>query len=81
MLALRTAEGIRDEDFRSRFDIDVRTVFAPAIKKCREAALLEEYDQGVRLTARGRLLANAACSEFLHPSFFPAPAGLGSITS
>ncbi len=81
MLALRTSEGIRDGDFRVRFGLDARAIFAPAINKCREAGLLETDGQGVRLTARGRLLANAACTEFLHPSFLPAPAGLGTITT
>lgn len=81
MLALRTANGIRDDDFHERFGVSIRTIFATPIKKCREAGLLEESDQGVRLTARGRLLANAACAEFLHPSFLPAPAGLGKTTS
>ncbi|MBV8280501.1 MAG: coproporphyrinogen III oxidase family protein [Candidatus Eremiobacteraeota bacterium] len=81
MLALRTREGIRDDHFRARFGVEPRTIFASAINKCREAGLLEEDGQGVRLSARGRLLANTACAEFLHPSFLPAPAGLGKTTS
>lgn len=81
MLALRTREGIRDDDFRARFGLDPRAVFGPAIRKCRGAGLLEEDGQGVRLTARGRLLANTAACEFLHPSFLPAPAGFGKTTS
>jgi oxygen-independent coproporphyrinogen III oxidase len=72
MLALRTGEGIRDDDFMSRFGVDARAVFAQPIKECREAGLLEETGEGVRLTARGRLLANTACLEFLHPTFIPA---------
>jgi oxygen-independent coproporphyrinogen-3 oxidase len=81
MLCLRTREGIRDVDFRTRFGVDPRTVFEAAIDKCRRAGLLEEDGQGVRLSSRGRLLANTACSEFLHPSFIPAPAGIGKTTS
>jgi len=81
MLSLRTREGIRDGEFRARFGADPRTAFAAAIDKCRRAGLLEEDSQGVRLSARGRLLANTACSEFLHPSFIPAPAGIGKTTS
>ncbi|HEV2909208.1 MAG TPA: hypothetical protein VGX02_08010, partial [Candidatus Eremiobacteraceae bacterium] len=77
MLALRTREGIRDEDFRTRFGVDARSIFAVAINKCRRAGLLEEGGQGVLLSSRGRVLANTACAEFLHPSFFPAPAGFG----
>jgi oxygen-independent coproporphyrinogen-3 oxidase len=74
MLALRTSDGIRDDDFRARFGVDARAVFARPIKECREAGLLEETREGVRLTARGRLLANAACMEFLHPNLMPASA-------
>lgn len=77
MLALRTSEGIRDADFRARFGIDPRAVFAGPIKECREAGLLEETREGVRLTARGRLLANAACMEFLHPALIPDPVAFG----
>jgi oxygen-independent coproporphyrinogen-3 oxidase len=81
MLALRTREGIRDSEFRARFGIEPRSVFSQAINKCRLAGLLEEDEYGVRLTRRGRLLANTACSEFLLPSFLPAPVGLGQNTS
>jgi oxygen-independent coproporphyrinogen-3 oxidase len=72
MLALRTSEGIRDDDFLERFGLDARKVFARPIKECREAGLLEETGEGVRLTARGRLLANTVCTEFLHPTLIPA---------
>ncbi|HXM18004.1 MAG TPA: radical SAM family heme chaperone HemW [Candidatus Tumulicola sp.] len=75
MLALRTAEGIVDQDFRDRFGVDPPLIFAAARKKCCEAGLLEVDGSGARLTPRGRLLANSVCTEFLHP-FFPAPAGL-----
>jgi oxygen-independent coproporphyrinogen III oxidase len=75
MLALRTAEGIVDQDFRDRFGVDPPVVFAAARKRCCEAGLLEVDGSGARLTPRGRLLANSVCTEFLHP-FFPAPAGL-----
>jgi oxygen-independent coproporphyrinogen-3 oxidase len=81
MLALRTARGIRDADFHQRFGVETRAIFATAIKECREAGLLEETREGVRLSARGRLLANTACLEFLHPALFPAPTAIGIRTS
>jgi len=81
MLALRTSEGMEDQDFRDRFGLDMRTVFLRPIEECRRAGLLEETRHGVRLTSRGRLLANAACAQFLHPSFLPAPAASGETTS
>ncbi len=74
MLALRTAEGIADQDFRERFGVEPSVAFAAARKKCCDAGLLEVDGSGVRLTPRGRLLANSVCTEFLHP-FLPAPAG------
>lgn len=71
MLALRTAQGINYDDFRNRFGIDPRSAFAQALKKCSEAGLIEEDGSQARLTARGRLLANSACAEFLLPSDGP----------
>lgn len=67
MLALRTAEGIVDDDFRRRFGIEPAAAFASARKKCSTAGLLEVDGNGARLTAKGRLLANDACAEFLLP--------------
>ena len=67
MLALRTAAGIVDDDFRARFAIDPALAFAGARKRCSAAGLLETDGRGARLTARGRLLANLVCAEFLTP--------------
>lgn len=67
MLALRTARGIDDADFRKRFGIDISVAFAAALKKCSAAGLLEADGHGARLTAKGRLLANDVCAEFLVP--------------
>lgn len=67
MLALRTGQGLGYEDFRRRFDVDAARIFARAINKCMAAGLLEGDDGGVRLSRRGRLLANSVCTEFLVP--------------
>ena len=67
MLALRTAEGIEYDDFRRRFAVDAASVFAEAEKRCSAMGLLETDGRGARLTAKGRLLANTACAEFLQP--------------
>lgn len=67
MLALRTDEGIVDEDFARRFGIDSSAVFRAARKKCSAAGLLEDDGARARLTGRGRLLANSVCAEFLSP--------------
>ncbi|MBC5804940.1 MAG: coproporphyrinogen III oxidase [Candidatus Eremiobacter antarcticus] len=67
MLALRLREGIEYADFRRRFAIDPERAFARAVKKCLAADLLEVDGESVRLSKRGRLLANSVCAEFLAP--------------
>jgi len=67
MLALRTCEGIDDGDFRRRFGIDAAAAFRAARQKFAGTRLLEVDKIGVRLTDRGRLVANTICAEFLTP--------------
>jgi len=67
MLALRTDAGIDYDDFRRRFAVDARAVFATALNKCLAAGLLEGDVRGARLSRRGRLLCNSVCAEFLSP--------------
>lgn len=73
MLALRTADGIVDDDFRSRFGFDAAVVFEAARKRCTAAGLLEVDVRGARLTPKGRLLANDVCAEFLVPQIGSPP--------
>ncbi|HXW50778.1 MAG TPA: coproporphyrinogen-III oxidase family protein, partial [Candidatus Acidoferrales bacterium] len=72
MLALRTAGGLGILDFQERFGVDARSIFAAAIEASKTAGLLEEGEGTVRLTRRGRLLANTACALFLEPEVFIA---------
>ncbi|MBV8204726.1 MAG: radical SAM family heme chaperone HemW [Candidatus Eremiobacteraeota bacterium] len=67
MLALRTSRGIDAQDFERRFGVLITDVFAHAARRCIAAGLLEQDRSGMRLTARGRLLANSVCAEFLEP--------------
>lgn len=67
MLALRTAEGLQFADLHARFGIDAKAVFAPAIERSKAAGLIEEGQDAIRLSRRGRLLANTACAYFLEP--------------
>ena len=67
MLALRTAKGIVDEDFRRRFGIEPAMAFRRAREKFAAAGLLDVDGLGARLTDRGRLLANEVCAAFLEP--------------
>ncbi len=67
MLALRTSHGLRVLEFERRFGIDARSAFLAAIEKSKAAGLLEEAGGAIRLSRKGRLLANEACALFLDP--------------
>jgi putative oxygen-independent coproporphyrinogen III oxidase len=71
MLALRTSVGMEYDDFRKRFGVPITIVYATAAEKCMAAGLLEQDARGMRLTRRGRLLANTVCAEFLVPQPLP----------
>ncbi|MBV9028326.1 MAG: radical SAM family heme chaperone HemW [Candidatus Eremiobacteraeota bacterium] len=65
MLALRTSQGVRLGDFKDRYGIDVIETYAPVILQFASTGLLEQVDGTVRLTARGRFLANDVCGAFV----------------
>lgn len=65
MLALRTSEGVDAGTFRERYGVDVFTHYAPVIAEYAAAGLLVADERSVRLTMRGRFLANDVCGAFL----------------
>lgn len=65
MLALRTSEGVDARAFRERYGIDVHARYAPVIADFVAAGLLDVDARGVRLTERGRYVANDVCAAFL----------------
>jgi oxygen-independent coproporphyrinogen III oxidase len=65
MLALRTAQGVRLGDFKNRYGIDVLEHYAPVVGRFSEAGLLERSGDALRLTERGRFLANDVCGAFV----------------
>ncbi len=65
MLALRTAEGVDLARFRERYAIDMRTAYGTVIGELVQAGMLASDDAHVRLTERGRFLANDVCGAFL----------------
>jgi oxygen-independent coproporphyrinogen-3 oxidase len=65
MLALRTSEGVEVKAFRERYDVDVFTHYAPIITEYTAAGLLVADERGIRLTVRGRFVANDVCGAFL----------------
>jgi oxygen-independent coproporphyrinogen-3 oxidase len=48
-------------------------VFPRNIARLKEFGLLEENDEEVRLTRRGRFFADEVCHQFHHPSYIPFP--------
>lgn len=65
MLGLRLVHGLRWQALRQRFGCDVRSLYAPIIAEQRALGLLEADDDGMRLTARGRLMGNRVFAAFL----------------
>ncbi|HTU81505.1 MAG TPA: radical SAM family heme chaperone HemW [Candidatus Acidoferrales bacterium] len=65
MLALRTAQGVRLAEFKERYGVDVASVYAPAVERFARAGLLERSEDALRLTVRGRFVANDVCEAFL----------------
>jgi oxygen-independent coproporphyrinogen-3 oxidase len=65
MLALRTIQGVRLADFKNRYGVDLLEHYAPVVGRFTEAGLLERSDDALRLTERGRFLANLVCGAFV----------------
>ncbi|HTA40562.1 MAG TPA: radical SAM family heme chaperone HemW [Candidatus Acidoferrales bacterium] len=65
MLALRTSQGVRLADFKNRYGVDLLEHYAPVVGRFTEAGLLERSDDALRLTERGRFLANDVCGAFV----------------
>jgi oxygen-independent coproporphyrinogen-3 oxidase len=65
MLALRTAQGVDLEQFKERYDVDVPRRYAPVIERYADAGLLNVDEEYIRLTKRGRFVANDVCGAFV----------------
>jgi oxygen-independent coproporphyrinogen III oxidase len=65
MLALRTSQGVGLGAFKERYGVDLRVSQAPVIDRYRDLGLLELIDGHLRLTKRGRFVANDVCGAFL----------------
>jgi oxygen-independent coproporphyrinogen III oxidase len=65
MLALRTAQGVGLSEFKERYGIDVMADYAPVVTRFARTGLLERVGDSVRLTQRGRFLANDVCGAFV----------------
>jgi oxygen-independent coproporphyrinogen-3 oxidase len=65
MLALRTSEGVDAASFRERYGVDVLTRYHRTIADLAADGLLVTEHGRVRLTTRGRFVANDVCGAFL----------------
>ncbi len=65
MLALRTSQGVGLSDFKERYGVDVVQHYAPVIARYSDAGLLEVAGGRMRLTRRGKFLANDVCGAFV----------------
>jgi oxygen-independent coproporphyrinogen III oxidase len=65
MLALRTAEGVDVPAFRERYGIDVHQRYRSVVDDLVAAGVLAADPARLRLTERGRFVANDVCGAFL----------------
>jgi putative oxygen-independent coproporphyrinogen III oxidase len=65
MLALRTTQGVRLGEFKERYGVDIVEHYAPVLARYSESGLLERTDDSMRLTERGRFVANDVCGAFV----------------
>ncbi|MCL2281527.1 MAG: radical SAM family heme chaperone HemW [Dehalococcoidia bacterium] len=65
ILGLRLNQGVAADDIQAQFSIDLYSHFAQPIEECISLGLLEQYENILRLTSRGRLLGNEVFWRFL----------------
>ncbi len=66
MLALRTRQGVDIATFAERYGVDVLAYYEPVLSEMTAAGMLEVGTSQVRLTRRGRFLANDVCAAFVN---------------
>ncbi len=65
ILALRLNEGLSAAEFRARFGRDLEEVYGATLAEMDSLGLIERGNGRIRLTPRGRLLANEVFVRFL----------------
>ena len=65
MLALRTSEGVDVAAFAERYRVDFHTFYRPVIEEMQALGALDVTPARVRLTRRGRFVANDVCGAFV----------------
>lgn len=66
LLGLRLAKGVEFETFRARHGVDLRSTFHKVLAETAALGLLESGERSMRLTPRGRLLANEVFVRFMN---------------
>jgi oxygen-independent coproporphyrinogen-3 oxidase len=66
-LGLRLVQGVNVLEYKARFGVEPRRAYGAQIKRLVALGLLEEDGEYLRLSARGRLLANQVFAEFVGP--------------
>jgi oxygen-independent coproporphyrinogen-3 oxidase len=57
--------GVSDEDFQSRFGSKLMDVYSAEVEELIRFGLLEQSDDAIRLSSRGRLLGNQVFMSFV----------------
>lgn len=65
MLALRTREGVDVAAFAKRYGVDFLDFYRPVLREMLASETLDVTPSHVRLTARGRFVANDVCGAFV----------------
>jgi oxygen-independent coproporphyrinogen-3 oxidase len=65
MLALRTVEGVDVAAFAERYHVDFHTFYRRVIDEQRDQGTLDVTPARIRLTRRGRFVANDVCGAFV----------------
>ena len=65
MLGMRLADGVSDADFQGMFGVSLFATYSDEIEFLVDAGLVERVGDRIKLTRRGRLLANDVFERFL----------------
>lgn len=65
MVGLRMIEGVKEKDFRAQFGIGLADVFGDPLDRLTASGLLEQTEEGYRLSGEGLLFGNEVFAEFV----------------
>lgn len=64
-MGLRMLKGVSKDEFKSRFNRDIKEIFSIQIERLKEQGLIFEDDQSIGLTTKGLDFANLVFMEFI----------------